>query len=99
MQLCYDEGWIRANPELCERRIQESINSRRPAATIQLQQRAIGGYDVRKQLPSIPKSLAVLIIHGKRDVSVYPNEMQDLMQGIKHAQVLQCPKDDFGHNW
>lgn len=99
MKYCYDPDWIERCPELYEKRVQESINTRRPAKTVALQQRAIGKYDVRQKLPNISPSLPVLVIHGDRDVAVYPAEKDDILAGIKHAKVAKCPREDFGHNW
>lgn len=99
LQYCYDPDWIDRNPELYEKRVQESIGTRRPAKTVALQQRAIGKYDVRQKLQTIPSSLPVLVIHGDRDVAVYPAEKNDILAGIKHAKMAKCPREDFGHNW
>lgn len=98
-QYCYDPDWIKANPNLYEKRVQESINTRRPARTVALQQRAIGKYDVRSELPSLPASLPVLVIHGDQDVAVYPAEKEEILKGIGHATLAKCPRSDFGHNW
>ena len=98
-QYCYDPEWIKQNPGLYERRVQESIGTRRPARTVALQQRAIGKYDVRQKLGSIPTSLPVLVIHGGQDVAVYPAEKDDILKSIKHAKLAECPRMDFGHNW
>jgi len=99
MKYCYDPEWIKQNPGLYERRVQESIGTRRPARTVALQQRAIGKYDVRQKLGSIPTSLPVLVIHGGQDVAVYPAEKDDILKSIKHAKLAECPRMDFGHNW
>ncbi|KAK9896105.1 alpha/beta-hydrolase [Cystobasidium minutum MCA 4210] len=96
---CYDEEWINGNPELYEKRIQEAISTRRPAATIALQQKAIGKYDVREKLRSVPSSLKVLVIHGQRDVAVYPEEVDDIVKAIPHAQVLKKAPGPYAHNW
>lgn len=99
LQYCYDPDWIAANPELYERRIQESLGSRRPAKTVALQQRAIGRYDVRDALPHLPSSLPVLVIHGSRDLAVYPDAEDEILGAIRHAKLAPCPRTDFGHNW
>lgn len=98
-QYCYDPDWQAANPQLYERRVNESLSSRRPAKTVALQQRAIGRYDVRKQLALVPASLPILVIHGMKDVAVYPEHGQELLSCVKHAKTARCPRDDFGHNW
>ncbi|GAA5900690.1 alpha/beta fold hydrolase [Sporobolomyces salmoneus] len=75
------------NRALLDRRINESIDSRRPARTVQQQVAVIAGYDVRKQLPSIPSTLPILILHGTLDRSVYYTEAKYLTQGLKHAKL------------
>ena len=99
MQNCYDEKWIKENPELYEKRIQEAISTRRPAATIALQQRAIGKYDVREKLRAVPSILYVLVIHGSLDVAVYPEEVDDIVKAIPHAQLLKEAPGQYAHNW
>lgn len=82
-----------------ERRLEGAINTRRPATTIALQQRAIGKYDVREKLRAISSSLKVLVIHGALDVAVYPEEVDDIVKAIPHAVVLSGAPGDFAHNW
>jgi len=57
----------------------------------------IAGYDVRKELGSIPKSLPVLVLHGTLDRSVYYSEHKYILAGIQHAQLLSF--DGVGHSW
>lgn len=99
LQYCYDPAWIQENADLFERRVQESLNSRRPAQTVLLQQLAIGKYDVTAKLASIPDSVPVLVIHGTLDVTVDPSAKEHILKGIKHARLAECPRSDFGHNW
>lgn len=82
-----------------ELRLDQAINTRRPATTIAMQQRAIGKYDVRDKLRSVPSSLQVLVIHGSLDVAVYPEEVEDITKALPHAQVLKEAPSDFAHNW
>ncbi|SCV69497.1 BQ2448_2517 [Microbotryum intermedium] len=95
----YDPKFV-ANPrnhELLERRTLESVMTRRPAGTIAHQMQAIAEYDVRKQLPSIPTSIPVLIVHGREDRSVYFTELDYIVRGIKHAQIARF--GGMGHSW
>ncbi|GAA5822255.1 hypothetical protein JCM10212_006128 [Sporobolomyces blumeae] len=85
------------NRELLDRRINESIDSKRPAKTVQAQVGVIAGYDVRKKLSSIPATLPVLILHGTVDRSVYYTEAKYIMAGIKHAKLLTF--EGVGHMW
>ncbi|GAA6021668.1 hypothetical protein JCM11491_001352 [Sporobolomyces phaffii] len=85
------------NRELLDRRIDESIDSRRPARTVQQQVAVIAGYDVRNELGSIPSSLPVLILHGTLDRSVYYSEAKYIVEGIKHAKLQTF--DHVGHMW
>ncbi|GAA6034294.1 hypothetical protein JCM8097_003829 [Rhodosporidiobolus ruineniae] len=84
----YDSAFLRNpnNKELLDRRVTESVTTRRPARTVQHQIGVIAGYDVRKKLASIPPTLPVLVFHGSLDRSVYPSEAKYILQGIKHAQ-------------
>jgi fermentation-respiration switch protein FrsA (DUF1100 family) len=59
--------------------------------------RAINRYDVRTRLSTIPPSLPVLVLHGSEDKSVYVSEADELLKGIKHAQMAKLPADDYGH--
>lgn len=96
-QNCYDEVWIRENPKIYQRKVQESLDSRRPLKTVMIQQRAIGKYDVRDKLSSIPSSIPVLVIYGNKDVAVYPDDSKAILKGIRHATVLKAPSMDMGH--
>lgn len=98
-QNCYDEKWIQEHPQLYERRIQQAISTRRPGTTVALQQRAIGKYDVREKLRSVPSTLKVLVIHGSLDVAVYPEEVQYITEAMPHAKVLKDTPAEFAHNW
>ncbi|GAA5845901.1 hypothetical protein JCM11251_006724 [Rhodosporidiobolus azoricus] len=95
----YDPAFLRnpQNKEVLDRRVLESVETRRPARTVQHQLGVIAGYDVRKRLSSIPDSRPVLILHGKLDKSVYYSEAAHLTRGIKHAQLLSF--EGVGHMW
>ncbi|GAA6024445.1 hypothetical protein JCM10207_005766 [Rhodosporidiobolus poonsookiae] len=88
----YDPSFLRdpRNESLLERRILESVQSRRPARTI-------AGYDVRRKLQAIPPTLPVLVLHGTLDRSVYYSESKYILRGIPHAQLLTF--DGIGHMW
>ncbi|GAA5953844.1 hypothetical protein JCM3765_000667 [Sporobolomyces pararoseus] len=85
------------NRKLLDQRIDESIDSRRPARTVQQQVAVIAGYDVRKKLSAIPSTLPVLILHGTLDRSVYFTEAKYITQGIKHAKLQTF--EGVGHMW
>ncbi|GAA5888420.1 hypothetical protein JCM16303_005734 [Sporobolomyces ruberrimus] len=85
------------NRELLDQRINESIDSRRPARIVQQQVGVIAGYDVRKKLSSIPSTLPVLILHGTLDRSVYYTEAKYITEGIKHAKLQTF--EGVGHMW
>ncbi|GAA5826404.1 hypothetical protein JCM5353_008859 [Sporobolomyces roseus] len=85
------------NRKLLNQRIDESIDSRRPARTVQQQVGVIAGYDVRKQLSSIPSTLPVLVLHGTLDRSVYYTEAKYILEGIKHAKLQTF--EGVGHMW
>ncbi|GAA5846537.1 hypothetical protein JCM3766R1_002523 [Sporobolomyces carnicolor] len=85
------------NRRLLDQRINESIDSKRPARTVQQQVAVIAGYDVRKRLSTIPSTLPVLILHGTLDRSVYYTEAKYLTDGIKHAKLQTF--EGVGHMW
>ncbi|GAA5999445.1 alpha/beta fold hydrolase [Rhodotorula paludigena] len=95
----YDPAFVQnpQNKQLLDRRIRESVETRRPARTVQHQIGVIAGYDVRKQLPSVPKSLPVLMLHGTLDRSVYYSEAKYILRGLPHAQLLSF--EGIGHMW
>ncbi|EMS25568.1 alpha/beta hydrolase [Rhodotorula toruloides NP11] len=93
----YDPKFVQdpKNKEILDRRVRESVESRRPARTVQNQVGVIAGYDVRKQLSSVPSTLPVLVFHGTLDRSVYFTESSYIRKGIPHAQFLSL--DGVGH--
>ncbi|SGZ15093.1 BQ5605_C029g10642 [Microbotryum silenes-dioicae] len=95
----YDPKFVASprNHDLLERRTMESVMTRRPARTIAHQMQAIAKYDVRKQIPSVPTSTPVLVVHGTEDRSVYFTELDYILRGIKHAQVARF--GGMGHSW
>ncbi|BGP23089.1 hypothetical protein JCM10295v2_001982 [Rhodotorula toruloides] len=95
----YDPNFVQdpVNKEILDRRVRESVESRRPARTVQNQVGVIAGYDVRKQLSSVPSTLPVLVFHGTLDRSVYYTESSYIRKGIPHAQFLSL--DGVGHTW
>ncbi|BGP06337.1 hypothetical protein JCM10049v2_002158 [Rhodotorula toruloides] len=116
----YDPKFVQdpKNKEILDRRVRESVESRRPARTVQNQVAVvrlprscsdvlcslnnslaaqIAGYDVRKQLSSVPSTLPVLVFHGTLDRSVYYTESSYIRKGIPHAQFLSL--DGVGHMW
>ncbi|BGP30383.1 hypothetical protein JCM10296v2_002137 [Rhodotorula toruloides] len=95
----YDPKFVQdpKNKEILDRRVKESVESRRPARTVQNQVGVIAGYDVRKQLSSVPSTLPVLVFHGTLDRSVYYTEASYICKGIPHAQFLSL--DGVGHMW
>lgn len=104
MEYQYDPKWIEAsseNKKLLESRVQQSINSRRPQKMIAVQGAAIAQVDTRPNLPNIPASLAVLVIHGKLDRMVAYSESEHIVKNIKHAKRFDpgSKGDQFGHFW
>ncbi|GAA5823908.1 hypothetical protein JCM3770_000336 [Rhodotorula araucariae] len=95
----YDPQFVKdpRNKALLERRVRESVDAKRPSRTVQHQIGVIAGYDVRRQLPSVPATLPVLVLHGTLDRSVYYTEHKYILQGLKHAQLLTF--DGIGHSW
>lgn len=43
--------------------------------------------------------MQVLVIHGALDVAVYPEEVEDIVKVIPHAEVLTGAPGEFAHNW
>ncbi|BGP46357.1 hypothetical protein JCM10450v2_002199 [Rhodotorula kratochvilovae] len=88
----YDPQFVKdpRNKELLERRLTHSSSAEHQIGVI-------AGYDVRKQLPSVPATLPVLVLHGTVDRSVYYTEHKYILKGLKHAQLLTF--DGIGHAW
>jgi hypothetical protein len=40
-----------------------------------------------------------LVIHGALDVAVYPEEVEDIIKAIPHAEILSGAPGEFAHNW
>lgn len=104
MEYQYDPQWIAASPEnkkLLESRVQVSVKSRRPQKMIALQGAAIAQVDTRPDLPNIPASLPVLVIHGKLDRMVAYSESEYIVKLIRHAQRFDpgSKTDQYGHFW
>ena len=61
---------------------------------------AIAGYDVRKTLPSaLSPSIPILIVHGTEDVAVFFSERKHVTKLLPHAQLVEAPGEDYGHQW
>ena len=82
------------------RRVEVSLNTRRPAQIIGAQFMAIRGQRLADRLNRVPPSVPVLVIHGHRDRMVKYDESDLILQGIKHAMRFVPPQgSEFGHFW
>lgn len=103
MEFQYDHAWLaqEANRKVLQERVAVSVGTRRPQRIIGAQAAAIAQRDVRGELPRIPVSLPVLVIHGTKDRMVAYSESDHIVQGIKHAKRLDMTPhtSDFGHFW
>jgi pimeloyl-ACP methyl ester carboxylesterase len=104
MEYQYDPKWISASPtnkKLFDSRVENSLNSRRPQKIITLQGASIAQVDTRPDLPNVPASLPVLIIHGRLDRMVAYSESEHIVKNIKHAQRFDPGRngDQYGHFW
>ena len=104
MEYQYDPKWLAASSEnrkLFESRVDKSANSRRPQKMIALQAAAIAQVDTRPDLPNIPASLPVLVIHGKLDRMVAYSESEHIIKNVKHAVRLDPGEkgDQYAHFW
>lgn len=99
----FDVEWLKvpANKEIFDRRVRESLTTRRPQSIIASQGAAIAQRDTRSELGSIPASLPVLVIHGRLDRMVAYSESDYLVKGIKSAKRIDMsPHDEqYGHFW
>lgn len=99
----FDVEWpkVAANKEIFDRRVRESLTTRRPQSIIATQSAAIAQRDTRADLPRIPSSLPVLVIHGRLDRMVAYSESEYLLKGIKSAKrINMAPHDEqYGHFW
>lgn len=102
MRVQYDEDTLSRSSGMQAKfraRLESVRSTNRPAWVIGLQFMAIQSADLRKQLHRIPRTVDVLVIHGKRDRMVLWNESQYILDAIKHATRLHTPTDEFGHFW
>ncbi|UZJ55222.1 hypothetical protein CBS101457_004542 [Exobasidium rhododendri] len=104
MEYQYDPEWIHAsskNQQLLESRVEKSVNSRRPQKIIAMQGASIAQVDTRPDLPRIPASLPVLIIHGRLDRMVAYSESEHIVKNIAHAKRFDpgTNGDRYGHFW
>lgn len=104
MEYQYDPAWLAAsaaNKKVFESRVADSVNSRRPQKIIALQGAAIAQVDSRSDLPRVPASLDVLVIHGKLDRMVAYSESEHIIKNINHAVRFDpgAKGDQFGHFW
>ncbi|WFD32686.1 hypothetical protein MSPP1_003736 [Malassezia sp. CBS 17886] len=84
-------------------RVQDSLATRRPQATIMHHAGAITLYDVRERLAQVPRALPVRIVHGRRDRMVDYNESKKTEELLPQARrLLPCgaaDSEEFGHMW
>lgn len=104
MEYQYDPKWLVAsadNKNLFNARVEKSANSRRPQKVIAMQGASIAQVDTRPNLPKIPASLPVLVIHGKLDRMVAYSESEHIIKNIKHAKRFDPGSrgDQFAHFW
>lgn len=103
MEFQYDRDWLssQSNRDFLQTRVKDQMKLRRPQRVIGLQMAAIAARDVRSDLPRIPASLPVLVLHGRLDRMVDYSESQYIVDGIKHASRLDMPphSEQFGHFW
>ncbi|KAH8917425.1 alpha/beta-hydrolase [Atractiella rhizophila] len=90
MRLQYDEEWLKdeANQKWMEKRVQTSLNTRRPAKQILLQSQSLAGISFLDKLPSIPSTTKVLWLCGKKDSVVSRSVSILIPQAIKHAEIV-----------
>ncbi|KAM0792617.1 hypothetical protein ACM66B_005278 [Microbotryomycetes sp. NB124-2] len=97
VEVGYDPEYLKTHQDMITRRVLESVHTRRPARTVSHQVQAIAGYDVRKQMSTIPSTLPVLVLHGDKDRSVYYTESKYILKGLPQATLVTYP--GMGHMW
>lgn len=93
LRLQYDEESLSntASPliPIMNDRIKVSLNTARPQAIIAQQFMAINSLTLSQEdLARIPKSVPVLVIHGKRDRMVHPYMGDKLLDWIEHSSLV-----------
>ncbi|PKI85105.1 hypothetical protein MVES1_000821 [Malassezia vespertilionis] len=88
-----------------QQRVARGGDAKRPQAIIASQLGAIAQFDSRESLAKIPRTLPVMVIHGKMDRMVAYAESEILMQHIQQAKRY-IPNESsgkdvgaFGHMW
>ncbi|KAK4058575.1 hypothetical protein OIO90_000019 [Microbotryomycetes sp. JL221] len=97
VEVGYDSEFVKLHQDIIMKRVLESVHTRRPAKTVQYQVEAIAGYDIRKQMSTIPSTLPILILHGTKDRSVYFTESKYILNGLKQSKLLKY--NGIGHMW
>ncbi|KAK4053194.1 hypothetical protein OIV83_001929 [Microbotryomycetes sp. JL201] len=97
IEVGYDPEFVKTHEDVIKRRVLESVHTRRPAKTVSHQVGAIAGYDIRKQMSTIPSTMPVLVLHGDKDRSVYYSESKYILKGLPHAKLITFP--GMGHMW
>ncbi|WFD44977.1 hypothetical protein MPSI1_003653 [Malassezia psittaci] len=103
LEFQYDQSVIGAGGILdakMKRRMEESLQSRRPQRVIAQQAGAVSQYDSREALKSLPRHLPVLLIQGKRDRMVNYEESHIIQDCIPGAERYIPPEgEEYGHMW
>ncbi|KAF8216664.1 Alpha/Beta hydrolase protein [Mycena galopus ATCC 62051] len=107
LQSTFDPSWLHANSARFEYIMQNTLNGRpRPPATIEKQRKALQRFDFEDLLPNISRDIRVLIIHGQQDQVIPFRCVEDMLERIPGARLVdlgnkpgQVPNLAFGHQW
>ncbi|KAJ6518938.1 Alpha/Beta hydrolase protein [Mycena sanguinolenta] len=107
LQSTFDPSWLRSNSARFEYIMHDTIHGRpRPPATIEKQRKALQQFDFEDLLPNISRNVRVLVIHGQQDQVIPFRCVEDMLQRIPGARLVelgnqpgQVPSLAFGHHW
>ncbi|KAJ7334296.1 Alpha/Beta hydrolase protein [Mycena albidolilacea] len=107
LQSTFDPSWLHANAARFEYIMHSTIHGRpRPPATIEKQRKALQRFNFEDLLPNISRNVRVLVIHGQQDQVIPFRCVEDILQRIPGARLVdlgnkpgQVPSLAFGHQW
>lgn len=94
LRIIFTDEFIKNNPEIIEFTIQQMLKAPAPNEGFMRQLSAIGKFDTYDRLPNI--RAPTLILHGKKDILVPPENGLILAKGIPNAKLVYLENTAHG---